>query len=62
MEEEYKRANDFFKNSEPVTISEDVRKELAEERRKQIIDTYRLRMQEDWSFLNSQVVGAESPR
>tara|TARA_Y100000310_G_scaffold329950_1_gene400722 strand:- start:396 stop:584 length:189 start_codon:yes stop_codon:yes gene_type:complete len=62
MEQEYVRADDFFRDSRPVTIGEDVRADLEKERRKQIIDPYISRLNQDWSFLNSQVVSAEVQR
>ena len=37
----------------------DVRRDLAEERERMMIDLITLRELEDWSFLNDKVVGAE---
>jgi hypothetical protein len=65
MEEEYIRASEFLvKDSEPVTISEDVRRELRQKSKCRIIDaeSASYRMNQAWSELANQVVGAEIPR
>lgn len=55
----YMRAEDFFKSPRKTTIAADVRKQMAQEREKTILDMTLLRQQEDWSFLANKVVGAE---
>ena len=58
----YMRADDFFRNARPTTISEDVRRQVAEENT--ILTTSQAYRAagfdgEAWSFLGSKVVGAE---
>lgn len=55
----YIRVSELFRNAEPSTLAEDVRKELQNERAKSILDETLVRQQEDWSFLAHQVVGGE---
>jgi len=59
-QDKYLRASDFSVVAEDVTISRDVRARLREERER--FDSYALRANQDWSYLNSQVVGAETGR
>jgi len=59
QERGYMRADEFFRNAQPTTILEDVRREMAEERARTLIDPYALRQMQDWSYLNGKVVGAE---
>ena len=55
-ESEYKTVDEFLEE-ETVTISEDVREEMREERG--LIDKERVRRGQDWSCLSGQVVGKE---
>ena len=59
IELKLKRPDEFFTNPEcfPSTLSEDVRRKLDEE--EGLIDPYTLRQMQDWSYLNSKIVGAE---
>ena len=53
------RPDEFFTNQEcfPSNLSEEVRRKLDEQ--EGMIDTHTLRQMQDWSYLNSKVVGAE---
>ena len=55
----YLRVSELFRNAKTTTISEDVRRQMEEEREKNILDEDLLRQQEDWSVLAHQVVGGE---
>ncbi|HLC32016.1 MAG TPA: hypothetical protein VJK51_05100 [Candidatus Nanoarchaeia archaeon] len=58
----YMTADDFFKDAKPCTIVEDLFKELQRQREAEgLIDMHRLRMMQDWSYLNQQIVGVEIP-
>lgn len=50
-------AQEFLKGGKPTSIAEDVRKLVLAEREKNPIDSSQSRRDEDWSFLNSRVVG-----
>lgn len=55
----YLKVSDFFRSSKATSIAEDVRRDMARERARTVLDLSELRRQEDWSLLAGQVVGAE---
>ena len=61
MRLKYLRLDELFKHAETTTVLADVREAMRKKRAEYIIDPDELRRQQDWSYLNSQVVGAEVP-
>ena len=53
------RVSDIFRNAEPVTLAQDVRRKRVAAQDKAVLDASTIRRQQDWSFLAGQVVGAE---
>ncbi len=54
----YMRADDFFANSQPTAIAEDVR-EAIRLKQGDAPDEETRRRQEDWSRMGQRIVGAE---
>lgn len=53
--------SELLAGAQRTTIAEDVARERRAERGAEIIDASALRRGEDWSYLSSKVVGAETP-
>ena len=58
----YLHLRELFSEAETTTVSQDVQRQLAAEKRKTILDESLVRQQEDWSLLSGQVVGGEDRR
>ncbi len=55
----YVRADDFFKNAQPTSIAEDVRKKQRSREGSMFPDEEELRRRRAWSDMAQRIVGAE---
>lgn len=57
-----RRPQDFFDSSTPCTAVAETQEIIRKRRAENPIDLVTLRQLQDWSYLGSQVVGAEIPQ